>query len=176
MANEKKMGAAQVEEEKVPTAVEATEQTEGVIDAAPEIEEGAEILTSFVLERKDFVLNEGEKNEKKCYDYVVNFGFPTKSGVKPMDVHFVPSDVAGFGVLDLIYSFPDADALFILRPWSIKADKKRGIEASSGYSYIVRCSELEALELKVRPAKESDKALAKAMLSLSGYKVSGIKP
>ena len=178
MANKNSVGAAQVEEEKVPTAAEATEQTERTegtegteaSEKAPEIKEGADILTDFKFLRRTFLLREGEKDEKECFDYIVTFGFPTDDGVKEMKIRFIPSDVAGFAVLDLIFSFPNAHAEFVLRPWSIKADKKRGVEASSGYSYVVRCSELHDFELKVRPAQDSDKALAKAMLALAGYK------
>ena len=103
MANEKKnLEAVQgAEEVKIPAEVtEATEVTQAV-----EKVEGKDILTDFAILREPFLMNEGEKDEKKCFDYVLKAQFPYADGVKALNVHFVPSDVAGYDVLDLIYNF-----------------------------------------------------------------------
>ncbi len=169
MANEKKnMEAVQsAEEAKIPAeATEATEETK-----ASERVEGKDIVTDFNIVRAMFKINEGEKNEKACYDYILKAQFPYGDTVKLFDVHFIPSDVAGYEVLDLIYNIPGSEVEFVLRPWTIKADKKRGIEAGAGYTYVIRAKALPELELKVKPAKDSDKALLKPLLALSGYKL-----
>lgn len=169
MANEKKnMEAVQgAEETKIPAEVtEATEETNEAVRL-----EGKDIVTNFNIVREMFKIKEGEKDERECYDYILKAQFPYGSTVKLFDVHFIPSDVAGFEVLDLIYNIPGSEVEFVLRPWTIKADKKRGIEAGAGYTYVIRAKGLSELELKVKPAKDSDKALLKAVLALSGYKL-----
>lgn len=169
MANEKKnLEAVQnAEEMKIPAEVtKATEEMQTV-----EKVEGKDVLTPFEIIRESFLMNEGEKDEKKCFDYVLKAEFPYAGGMKTYNIHFIPSDVAGYDVLDLIYNVSGEGAEFIIRPWTIKADKKRGIEAGEGYTYVIRAKGLPELELKVKPAKDSDKALLRAVLALAGFKV-----
>ena len=171
MANEKKnMEAVQgAEETKIPAvATETTEEAQ-----APERVEGKDIITGFSFARREFKINEGEKDEKVCYDYFLKASFPYSDGQKEFLITFVPTDIKDiktYEVLDLIYNMPGG-VNFILRPWTIKADKKRGIEAGSGYSYVVQHAVFTDLEIKVKPDKESNKALLRAFLAANGYKL-----
>lgn len=169
MANEKKnVEALQESQEVIAPATEANEAPNE--NAMPEKIEGADIVTGLSVVRRSFRMNEGEKDEKECFDYLLKAIFPYANDEKTYDIHMVPSDVGGYDVLDLIYNV-GGTVDFVLRPWTIKADKKRGIEAGSGFTCLLRSVVLPELELKVRPAKDSDKALLKALLSISGFKL-----
>ena len=168
MANEKKkenMEAVQSGEVKQQETGEVNSSENA---AAPEKIEGTDVITEFEVYRKSFTIKEGEKDEKECYDYLIDVQFPYGAGVKKMPVHFVPADVGGYEVLDLVFNIPESMVQFVLRPWTIKADKKRGIEAATGMTYLIRASALPDLELKVKPAKDSDKAIMKCGLAMGG--------
>ena len=164
MANEKKnVSEVETQETVVTDAVETAAKTEEVVEDISD-----EIVTDLRIERESFELGEGDE-KKKCYDYFIRAVFTKKDGPKEIKVHLAPRDFGGYDVLDLMFDMFEDALQFRLCPWHIKAEKK-GEKDSSGVSYVIASPVApEKVRIKVKPAKDSDKATLEMYLYFQGY-------
>lgn len=137
----------------------------GVIEeTAAEVEtvESDDIEVDFKIERKAFKLENG----KTAFDYFIKANF---YGVKEMDIHFVPADVAGYDLYDLIFTLSKDAPLIRLRKWEIKGDRKKGEKDSSGYSvYMCATVDPKNIRTKLRAQRTSDKEKFAMLLAMNG--------
>ena len=160
MANEKKNeGISKEELEKANAAVAKEADVDVVEDTS------GEIVTDLQVAREEF-----EYNGEVRYNYFVK----AMLGGKEVKADLVSSDlndIGAFDVFNTFYDLSDGKLQFRLVPWTRKADKK-GEEDKSGFTYKVASPIApEAIFIKVKPKAESDKAIVRAVLYLSGYKI-----
>ena len=165
MANEKKndvIGKEELANETVATnAAEATTETK--VDVVEDT--SAVIVTDLKVDREDF-----EYGGETRYNYFVEFiiaGKKLKADLVSSDLN----DIGAFDVFNVFYELSGGVLQFRLVPWTRKAEKK-GEEDKKGYTYVVAAAfDPEAMFMKVKPKAESDKAIIRAALALSGYKI-----
>ena len=168
MANEKNEKKTEMVNEAAPVdSKEKADATELNADAA-EADISSEIITELKVERENFEYGD---DARTCYDYFIRGIFQKKDGPKEIKIHLAPRDVGGYEVLDLLYDMYEDGVQFRLNPWSIPAEKK-GEKDTTGITYIIASPVApEKLRLKVKPAKDSDKAALGMLLFFMGYNV-----
>ena len=101
---------------------------------------------NLMLERETYV-----KDGKAFYAYCV------KGQIKGKEVKasVVPKDIAGYGLLDIIFGDQDKVDLCVT-PFEMQNEHG---EIISGNTLSVKCADDEALECKLKPLKSTDKTI-----------------
>lgn len=165
MANEKKnetMGKEELE-----NATVAANADKAAVETKPEVVEdpSAVIDTDLKVARDDF-----EYGGETRYNYYVDADIAGKK-LKADLISSDKDDIGAFDVFNAFYELSDGKLQFRLVPWTRKAEKK-GEEDTKGYTYVLAAALApDSMFIKVKPKAESDKAIIRAALSLSGYKI-----
>ena len=106
------------------------------------------------VERETF-----EKNDKVYFSYFIK----GKVRGKDVKVAIVPPDNGGFAVLDIVFGDAMAAEL-MLTPYEIKDDKTGKVIKGNTYAVHTVDENGEIYECKVKPYRESDKALLNMLL------------